>query len=125
MSTISAVLSNLSKVLVLCSLVAIGGCKQVQESDDVRALTKQLKDTLGEYTPSTEDTTKEVEKLFTYEYQVLSFERDTKPTAIQESMAGAGAERWDCFHVEERDEDLLVFCKRQPKTMLRYIPRVF
>jgi len=67
----------------------------------------------------------EAEKLFVFEYHVEEFGRETKTDQIRNKLAELGKNRWDCFHIEPRGNYLLLFCKRQPKTYLKYIPRMF
>lgn len=67
----------------------------------------------------------EVGKLFVLEYKVIEYASTEPAESIEAALAALGAERWDCFHVEQRPDALRFYCKRTPKTFLRYIPRVF
>jgi hypothetical protein len=67
----------------------------------------------------------EVEKLFVFEYNVVELPSGQSTEQLNEQLSELGKERWDCFHVEEKETQIRLFCKRRPKTYLRYIPRVF
>ena len=114
-----------SWILFSCTALAMLGCDRAPGEAELNKLTKELKNIVEGVTPSKEVAEQELEKLFSLEYQVLTFPSDVEAKALQDGLRRAGMERWDCFHVESRQEELLVLCKRQPKTYLRYIPRVF
>ncbi len=63
----------------------------------------------------------EYEKLFRFEYQVVELSLESNATKLQETLAELGKERWECFHVQPKDEKLLVFCKKRPVSYLRYL----
>jgi hypothetical protein len=69
----------------------------------------------------------ELEKLVTFEYKVLELEKTRSSAELEESLAELGKDRWDCFHIDSvtLEKSLRVYCKRAPKTMLKFIPRVF
>jgi hypothetical protein len=73
---------------------------------------------------STADAISEIEKLRQLEYRVLTFASAVSASEMEAALIKAGMERWDCFHLEKRSgtEELLVFCKRNPHTPLRYLP---
>ncbi len=56
-----------------------------------------------------------------WEYQILALD-DPAPEQIQEKLNELGVERWDCFWVERRGDDLVLYLKRPPRTYLRHIP---
>ena len=115
----------ISWILFSCLAILLSGCDRTSGEAELNKLTKELKNLVDGVTPSKEVAEQEVEKLFRLEYQVLTFPSDAQANELQDGLRRAGMDRWDCFHVESRPVELLVLCKRQPKTYLRYIPRVF
>jgi len=89
----------------------------------------QVTRSIGKLAPDSkaikELTTEEVEKLFVFEYLVSDAPPQSSTAELQETLTKLGQERWECFHIERTAETLRIFCKRRPKTYLRYIPRVF
>ena len=67
----------------------------------------------------------ELRKLHNFEYKVERVAVTAEPGEMQIVLQELGKDRWECFHVERRNDDLLLFCKRRPESYLRYIPRVF
>ena len=66
----------------------------------------------------------EVEKIFVFEYKVFPLSPDRSAKTAESALNQLGRERWDCFQVSEMEEGLSAFCKRSPKSYLRYIPRI-
>lgn len=118
-------------VLLLCLLFLIS-CDQGSENSEIQRLTKELDQTLqeaheffqGATSTGTGMATKEVEKLFTFEYRVEEFENSLTSEELQDKLQELGQERWECFHAEPLAKSLRFFCKRRPKTYLRYIPKL-
>ena len=67
----------------------------------------------------------EVAKLFVFEYRVLNFSKSTPTSEIELEMNKMGKEMWECFDVVPMKDSVQIFCKRRPKTPLRFIPKVF
>ncbi|MCB0309623.1 MAG: hypothetical protein KDD42_00225 [Bdellovibrionales bacterium] len=122
-------------IFLLVALFLVG-CNSSEEesqaqslSNEFERLVEKMARKFDELTPSSSDvhklTTAEVEKLFTYEYKTLELSADAGPKEIETKLAELGADRWDCFYAERVNKALLFYCKRRPKTYLRYIPRVF
>ncbi len=117
--------------LLLC-LILLAGCEQGANNPDLQRLTKELDQTLqeahqffeGATSTGNELATKEVEKLFTFEYRVEELDSSLSPEEMQEQLQALGQERWECFHAEPQAKSLRFFCKRRPKTYLRYIPKL-
>jgi hypothetical protein len=68
---------------------------------------------------------KQLEKMFVFEYKVAEVDRRQSAEALQKDLDALGTERWECFHMEPKDQKLLVFCKRHPKSYLRYLVTLF
>ena len=62
----------------------------------------------------------EVEKLFRFEYQVFKIDRSSGTEEMQNRLSQLGEKRWDCFHIENLGTEVEVYCKRRPKSYLRY-----
>ena len=56
-----------------------------------------------------------------WEYRILTLD-DPTPESLQEELNGLGVERWDCFWIERRRDDLTLYLKRPSRTYLRHIP---
>ena len=72
-----------------------------------------------------ESASREMEKLFVFEYHVEDIARDNSAKEMEARLARLGRDRWECYHVEPIDKSLRFFCKRRPKTYLKYIPKMF
>lgn len=93
---------------------------------EAKQVLEDLKTTLDASRRGVQETTAaEIEKLHSLEYKVLEIDGKLGAPELETAFADLGKERWDCFHIEERGESLRVFCKRNPKTYLKYIPRMF
>jgi hypothetical protein len=119
---------NFFLVLLLASLSL--ACKEGGQAD-TGSIIAELKKSMEEMKRSVTDSeldsmaADEVEKLFTFEYTV----KDVPPTedaiSLNSILEEMGRERWNCFHIEEKKEYIRLYCKRRPKTYLRYVPRFF
>lgn len=122
----------LSIALCLGIIATSAGC----EKKDQKELQDQIVKTVTDLKSQAPDPIKEVEKLHQLEYEVVSFPLNTPPAALDAALDEMGKNRWDCFHIERgaqlREEEgqddkrevyLMVFCKRLPDTLLRYVPR--
>lgn len=87
------------------------------------------KRTIQDYTPETgplKDAAEgEIEKLFTFEYKVLEIDSASGAVEIENELAKAGLERWECFSAHQHGDKLRILCSRRPKSYLRYIPKLF
>lgn len=67
----------------------------------------------------------EVQKLFAWEYHVVELPDELSREDLAARLNELGSDRWDCFHMSSSGVNLRLVCKRQPKSYLKYIPRVF
>lgn len=68
--------------------------------------------------------TEELEKLFRFEYKVVTLTADQEDDQKLEAYLNQlGQDRWECFSIERMMGELRLYCRRRPKTYLRYIPR--
>lgn len=120
-------------MLLLAAAAVSAGCESGPTAEDLR---QQLEDSLADVKDAVKDlapvkervqsgTLEELEKLHKLEYRIVEVPFDTASKDIESLLSKLGDDRWDCFHVERRDDNYLVMCKRFPKSYLRYIPRVF
>lgn len=115
---------------VICLLFLLTACN-TDSSPEAEALLKEMNRALesvkGSIGGNELDSlaSQEVEKLFVFEYKVIELESEESIDQLNEQLTELGKERWDCFHIEEQAKKIRLFCKRRPKTYLRYIPRVF
>jgi hypothetical protein len=123
--------------LLACCAISLFGCKPDPGAapSHIEKLRKDLETTLNDTRKTIESlgprsdelqksATEEVEKLFTFEYHVAEFPIEEKKDVLNDELAKLGKERWDCFHIEPRKEVIRLYCKRRPKSYLRYIPKV-
>lgn len=95
-------------------------------SDEVHQTLRKAEEKIGELGRGSGSVQKlagdEVEKLFIFEYELVSVPIDSSKAVLESTLQEMGKERWDCFHTERLKKELVFFCKRRPKTYLRYIP---
>ena len=127
--------ASLAFALALLTAVFLSACESGKPPAELESLNSQLKDFLKKaeqkiegLTPETrgvsEATSQEVEKLFTFEYKVVEFKTEASSQEIEARLQALGQDRWECFSSEGSSRSLRIFCRRRPKTYLRYIPRL-
>ncbi len=121
------------KAVLLLTLIVnltniLGGC----DSDPSKSISKfidQASSKVSQVAPDpgkvSELTQDEISKLFTFEYKVVELDAALSSKELELKLSELGKEMWECFSVAPVDSTLKVFCKRRPKTYLRYIPRWF
>jgi hypothetical protein len=133
------------EILGLAVLLSLAGCTSdqttKQEPSDLEKAVSQLMAQSGELveelTPLGQQVgktvaegaktvgtsaTDEVQKLFRWEYKVTDLPAEYGSAEIEVYLNGLGMDRWDCFRVEPVQGTFRVFCKRPPKSPLRYMP---
>jgi hypothetical protein len=126
-------ISHLNALFILSVLPALIGCDA--GSKDVEGVRQQLEALVDKTSRKVESLSSspeevsekasaELEKLFTFEYKVVDFRRDSNSTSIQRALNELGQDRWECFQLIPVDAGIAALCKRRPKTYLRYIPRM-
>ena len=120
------------KLLLMILLIISIGCNDgslSKATEELKQAVEQTKETIKRHSPLNDDNkemaAKELEKLFLFEYKVIELGQKESSERIEAELGALGKDRWDCFHVEPSGSTLRVFCKRAPKTYLRYIPRMF
>ena len=107
-------------------------CKDSADGPQIEKLQKglgqaydQVSDAIDKLKPEADNlqgkATSELEKLFIYEYRVENFPNGLSSQQISNRLNDLGKDRWDCFHIEPHEEGRQVFCKRMPRTVLRYL----
>ncbi|MCB0339573.1 MAG: hypothetical protein KDD53_08215 [Bdellovibrionales bacterium] len=119
--------------LLAASLCFLAGCKDSHQE----RVTQELESSLQSVQKLIEEQIKpageqaqtlakdEVEKLFTWEYRVAEFEATDSAEQLEIELAKLGSKRWECFSITPSGLKIRIFCKRKPKSYLRYIPRAF
>lgn len=118
------------RILILSGLFSTALCAcGSSESPLINDLNESLgvlQSRLNEGRKEVETTTSaELEKLHKLEYKVIDLAGSDSTEELEKQLAELGKERWDCFYVQPIPDKLRFFCKRNPKTFLKYIPRVF
>ena len=107
--------------LTLCAF-SLTACDKDRNSSPLDEISKQMGSAYDsarkEVTSRTEE---EIEKLFNFEYKVVEIDRGNSAEQLQDELNKLGQDRWDCFHAETADKTLKMFCKRRPKSYLRYL----
>ena len=117
-------------------IIFMTGCESRDQMDRLDETVGDVKQRLGDFAkkfqnkaPSTEEiqsmTQEELEKLSAFEYKVEDFNKSMSASDVESALQTLGRDRWECFQVIQVEDNIRVFCKRPPKTYLRYIPRVF
>ena len=120
-------------LVFLLSVAVTIGCSKSENGEGLSELTRELKKTIenakekiSPYTEDVESTaSEEISKLLTVEYKVVKIPLSTPPEELTEELTELGKERWECFHVEQHLDTRQIYCRRRPKSYLRYIMRAF
>ncbi len=86
--------------------------------DKAKDVIGKSKETAGKAADWTED---DLRKIGAWEYKVVRFE-DSSDEALQEELNELGAERWECYWVEETEDDPRFYFKKTKRSYLRYVP---
>jgi hypothetical protein len=118
---------QMKRLLTCCALtfiLAFSGCQQTPTKESLSDTFEGLRETLDPAAISGEKiqdmATQEFEKLFTLEYRVVDMDSSLSGDQQEALLMQLGRDRWDCFHITPQEFGLRVFCKRQPKSYLRY-----
>ncbi len=107
---------------VICLIFTLCGC----DSGNLDAAKEKL-DKWG--APSAQDVGEvaksEWDKYWGVEYKIERFSTAAQTAEMQELLNTLGKDRWDCFHIEHRGDEYLLFCKRLPTSYLRYLTKAF
>ena len=125
----------MARIIAIIALIALTtGCDrspidQKSLGQASEQLNKTAKDAMnlfdGQTKELSEATQQEFDKLSQWEYRVEELDPGLSVADMQQRLSSLGIERWDCFHAEPAQSKLRLFCKRHPKTYLRYLPRMF
>ncbi len=109
--------------LLLLATALLSACPEDTPTfDDIYPAAESLQRKTSEAADSAGE---EVNKVFTFEYRVLDIPQAASRAHIERELNAAGQEMWECFDMKEYGDSFRFFCKRRPKTYLRYIPRLF
>ena len=95
------------------------------------SLEKKFDETVSELTKNKNVPIDEYKRLSQIEYKMLTFPIEVPPSEVESVTNKLGEDRWDCFssfarpRTAPQSAELVIFCKRMPETLLRYIPKGF
>lgn len=123
-------------LLAAAIMLILSACEPPINENELDQLKRELDQSLesakrkiDELTPSKErissETSEEFAKLNRFEYKVVEFDKSLPAAELESKLGELGNEAWECFHITTGEKILTVFCKRRPKTYLRYVPRMF
>lgn len=115
---------NINHLILLFILpIFFTSCDQGYDSTlEIEESVSKLKSTISDLTKKNEKlAVEEIEKLFIFEYKVASLPSNSTSDVVESNLKLLGKERWECFHVEKTKETIDIYCKRRPKTYLRYM----
>lgn len=87
----------------------------------IKSARKSLENLGPDNSETTATAIDEIEKLSKFEYLIETLPADEPANSLESKLNSLGELRWDCFHVENIKETLHIFCKRRPKSYLRYL----
>jgi hypothetical protein len=124
---------KLGQLVVTAVLLAgVWGCDSTKDTAAIGEQIDRLIENTGRHLETLDDkrqeaeglATSEVQKLFTFEYKLLPIAEGLGVKSLEATLNELGKDRWDCSQVVSLETERAVLCKRQPKTPLRYIPRI-
>lgn len=109
-------------ILILICLLSLSACEKSSESADIKTTLDEVKKTLNDLSSQTTSVANdELEKLNTFEYLVSELPLSSTTAEISEHLNKLGTDRWDCYQIFKENEYYRFFCRRMPKTYLRYL----
>ncbi len=128
--SIFAFLGCLCTLLGLCILLS--GCDPDTKEPSLDSLAQNVGKILGaakdgaeQLAPHgkklTDNTLDEVEKLSALEYKVKDLDASSSARQIQAELELLGKDRWDCYQISHLQDVTRLYCKRMPKSYLRYL----
>ena len=124
---------NIFKILLLISLGLITACQEKPKYQEIKEeLSKSVAELQTEIAKSYQETQKEVEnlaneeieKFHSIEYHVFELKKEQSTLEHEKKLNEIGKDRWDCFFIGESDEFYRFYCRRIPKSYLRYMTRL-
>jgi hypothetical protein len=112
--------------LLTLTIICLIYCTGCDSNPEISRTVDKVKNSLSEITGENQKiASKEVEKLFIYEYQVLDLPLTASADVIQANLSNLGKERWNCFQIDRNKTNINIICKRRPKSYLRYVTNIF
>lgn len=93
------------------------GCDKKDVLEDLTSRAKGLE-------PYTKQAQEEVEKAYQVEYLVKDFDLAIPAKELNDSLNELGQARWECSSVAIT-ANIRLICKRKPRSVLNYVPRIF
>lgn len=107
------------KNFIVCLLTLILlACEQNIDLKDLKeSLQSEYQQRHSQVSALAED---EIEKMFAIEYKVFEIAEKNNVNILEDELNKFGKERWDCFFIDKNAESYRLFCRRKPKSYLRY-----
>ena len=91
-------------------------------AEKVKELYEATKETTGEMSKEVIDWTKEdISNIGAWEYKIVTF-GDIASEEIEKELNALGAERWDCFWVQETEAGPRFYLKKPKRSYLKLVP---
>jgi hypothetical protein len=117
----------------------LSGCKdnQAREDKPSESILDTLHSSVSDIGKTIDSTTKEtrenvqqlasqeLEKLYKYEYKVVSFQASLSDQELEAQLAELGKDRWNCFHGETVNGSTRLICSRLPVSVLKLVPYIW
>lgn len=128
---------------VLAGIIAVAvilpGCKSDQPTNEkpspsiLETFNSSVSDISKTIDSSTKETresvqqlaTEELEKLYKYEYKVVSLPASLSDQEMEAQLSELGRERWHCFHGETVNGSTRLICSRLPLSVLKFVPYIW
>lgn len=110
-------------ILLFFLQLSFHSCQESYDSSlEIEESVEKLKTKLTNLTKKNEKLAiEEIEKLFSFEYRVASLPSNSSSDVVESNLKLLGKDRWECFHVDKTKDTIEIYCKRRPKTYLRYM----
>ncbi len=124
---------NIFKILLITSYLALCACQQqpaYQElKEELSQSLQEINSKISKEYQKHEDgigklANAELDKLQAIEYHVFELGSEESTEQHQQKLNEIGKERWDCFFIDKSNEFYRVYCRRTPKSYLRYLSRI-
>ena len=116
--------------ILIVSVGALVGCEGVEPSSnqiiaDLQNAIGEAQARLNELAPSGEEVqqaaAKEVGRLYTIEYKVLSLPPSISAAEMEQELVTLGQDRWECGQPFRVEADMRLLCRRIPLSYLKLL----
>lgn len=116
------------RFLMVCVLAACVSCGCTPTTDEITNKATETfnttKDRVEKTAPEIVEWTEEdLRKIGAWEYHQFEAKfAETSPEQILEKLNELGADRWECFWVQDIEDGVRFYLKRSKRSYLRYVP---